>query len=311
MKNLLKFFAYPFVIVLSVSINAVLISFSAVPAVLFMDTISLIFYLFLGGIIINKINDKKIKIYSLIFTTIVMLAIGIILAIQMHSGSDTAVWISMIISPFSVSAAGIFENYYLKAVYLIAFVIGTVLPVLISYLASLVFGIEKKKLRFILTAVMILLCIGSAVRSAVGLVGIADESIYQDGEFYNAYYDINGNKYASAEEVPYYDRNGNVYYYTYNHPVDEYSEEWLFYVGEMTDENGKEYGIDDFYVYADGYIFMDKDNTVELRDDLADDVVTDWMYADSEGNTCARFIGVRYTNNGEPYFGMGDEYKNK
>lgn len=311
MKKLLKFSAYPLTVVLVAAVNAALFFLSTVVAISFMQMISLIIYVFIGGIILHKIKDSKIRNYSLIFTTILVLAGGIACAVGMYVSGDTAVWAGMIIFPLSTAFAGIFNEHDFNTVYLIAFVIGSVFPILISYLASLVFGIEKKKLKSVLIAVMALICVGSAVKGAVTISEFAKDSIYENGEFYNAYYDINGNKYESNEDVPYYDRDGNVYYQTYNHPVEEYSDEWYAYVGEMTDENGNEYNISDFYVYADGYVFMDKDNSVDIRDDLNEDTITDWAYVDSDGNICGQVLGVSYTRDGEPYFGMGDQYKTK
>lgn len=312
MKKALKFFAYPLVAVLAVAVNFLLFYISTVGAVSFMLTVSLVFYMFLGGIVLNKINDKKIRNSSLIFTSIVVfIAAVVVFALHVFQGNDTIEWISILVFPFSVFLRIIFVNFYSDVIYCIFLAVGALLPVLISYLASLVFGLEKKKLKYILIALMALCCAGSAVGGAVNIARIAKDSVYKDGDFYNAYYDINGNKYASNEEVPYYDREGNVYYQTYNHPVEDYSDEWFSYVGEITDENGNEYDISDFYVYADGYIFMDNDDTVELRDDIDEFTLTDWAYVDSEGNICGQLIGVSYTSEGEPYFGMGDEYKNK
>lgn len=311
MKKVLKFLAYPLLTALSTLVNFALIYFSSFAASSFLVPVSLIIYLFLGGIILNKINDKKTKNFSLLFTAIITLIGAIICAVQMHGGSDTAGWAGIIVFPFSCYISGLFINYYMQLIYLIAFVIGSVLPVLISYIASLIFGIKTKKLRYILIAVMVLACIGSAVKSAVNIKQIADNSIYKDGEFYHAYFDVNGNKYESYEDVLYYDKNGNVYYQTHNHSAEEYSDEGYSYISEMTDQNGNEYNIHDFYVYADGYIFMDKDNTVQMRNDLGADVITDWMYIDGNGNICSPLYGVYYSQNGEPYFGIGDEYKNK
>lgn len=312
MKKVLKFFAYPLSIMLSAAVNAALLALSSVAAVSFMQAASMLIYIFVCGIILSKIDDKKVKISSLIFTTILVLAGGIACAAAMSSGGDNAVWTGMIVFPFSTAAAGLFlQEHYLDTLYLTVFAVSSVLPVLISYLASLVFGLKKKKLKAVLIAVMVLICIGSSVSGIKTITEIAKDSIYEDGEFYNAFYDMNGNKYASNEEVPYYDRDGNVYYQTYNHPVEEYSDEWFSYVGEMTDENGNEYDVSDFYVYADGYIFMDKDDSVEIRDDINEDTITDWAYVDKDGNICGQVLGVSYTRDGEPYFGMGDEYKNK
>lgn len=312
MKKLLKFSAYPLTVVLAAAVNAALFFLSTVVAISFMQMISMIIYVFLGGIVLHKINDKKIRNYSLIFTTILVLAGGIACAVGMYVSGDTAVWAGMIIFPLSTAVTGLLAmNHYLDTLYLIIFAVSSVFPILISYLASLIFGIEKKKLKSVLIAVMALICVGSAVKGAVTISELGKDSIYENGEFYNAYYDINGNKYESNEDVPYYDKNGKVYYQTYNHPVEEYSDEWYAYVGEMTDENGNEYNISDFYVYADGYVFMDKDNSVDIRDDLNEDTITDWAYVDSDGNICGQVLGVSYTRDGEPYFGMGDKYKTK
>lgn len=313
MKKVLKFLAYPLVTVLAVAVNTALFILSTEVAVSFIKTVSLIIYIFLGGIILSKINNKKIRNYALIFTAFIMLAGAIVCATAMSGGSDTAVWTGIIVFPFLTAVAQILPGHYLDTIFLIAFVISAVLPVLISYIASRIFELEKKKLKAVLIAVMALICIGSAIQSAVNIFTIYndDGNFYNeyDGKLYNAYYDMNGKKYMSNEAVPYYDRDGKVYYQTYNHPVEEYSDEWYLYVGEMTDENGTEYDIEDFYVYADGYIFMDKDKTVKIRDDLPEDTVTDWEYVDSEGNICGSILGVSYMSNGEPYFGMGNEYK--
>lgn len=311
MKKILNFLAYPFVTVLAIAVNVGLFFLSVEVAVSFVQTASLIVYIFIGGIIVSKIKDKKIKIYSLIFTAFIMLAGAIACLAVMADGNDTAVWASVLAFPFSNSVTSIFYEHYLETIYMIAFAISAVLPVLISYIASKVFELKKKTIKAVLIAIMALICIGSAIQGAVTIFRVSGDSIYKHGEFYNAYYDMNGNKYESNEEVPYYDRNGKVYYYTYNHPDEEYTGELYSYSGEMTDENGKEYDIEKFYVYADGYIFMDEDKTVKFREDLPADTITDWTYVDSEGNICGMLIDVSYMSTGEPYFGMGNEYKTR
>ncbi len=312
MKKVLKILAYPLVAVSAVAVNILMFYVSTEGAVSFMNTVSLIFYMILGGIVLNKINDKKIRNLSLLFTAIIAaVAAGIIGAVHINEGGDTTEWIGMIVFPFSTFIRSIFVSNYSEVIYCIALAVGALFPVLISYFASLVFGLKKKTLKYILIVIMALYCLSSVVSSIITITSIAKDSIYEDGEFYNAYYDINGNKYGSNEDVPYYDREGNVYYQTYNHPVEDYSDEWYSYVGEMTDKDGNEYDISDFYVYVDGYIFMDKDNTVKIRDDIDENTITDWAYFDSDGNICGQLIGVSYTRDGEPYFGMGDKYKNK
>ena len=310
MKKALKFLAYPLVAVLATGVNVALFVLSTSLAISLIAPISLIIYMFLGGFVLYKNKSKKIKRVSLICTAGVLLAGAIADAAIMASGSDGGVWLSILAFPFSISLSYLLNNHYLQPIFMITFVICAVMPVLVSYIASKIFEIKKKTAKNILIGVMVLICIGSAVQGAIGISRTIKGSVYEDGDFYNAYFDMNGNKYASNEEVPYYDKNGKIYFQTYNHPPVEDSDDWA-YVGEMTDEDGKEYDIEKFYVYADGYIFMDTDNSVELREDLPDDVVTDWTWADGEGNICALLMGISYTSDGEPYSGMGDEYKTK
>lgn len=312
MKKVLKFSVYPLSFLISVAVNAALMAISSVVAVSFMQAASILIYIFLCGIILSKMDDKKIRISSLIFTTILVLAGGIACALAMHNFGDSAVWAGMIIFPFSAVITALFlQVNYSGVLYLVVFAVSSVLPILISYLASLVFKLKKKKLKSVLITIMVFVCIAFSVGGITKIIDIAADSVYKNGEFYNAYYDMNGNKYASNEEVPYYDRDGNVYYLTYNHPVEKYSDEWYTYVGEMTDKNGNEYDVSDFYVYADGYIFMDKDKSIKMRNDLTENVITDWTYVDKNGNICGQVLGVSYNRDGEPYFGMGNEYKNK
>ncbi|MDE6722735.1 MAG: hypothetical protein K2J55_00885 [Eubacterium sp.] len=314
MKKALKFLAYPFVTLLVIAVNVASFFLSVEVSVSFMRTISLILYIFLGGMVLNKIKDKKIKTYSLIFTALLMLAGAIACIIAIDALGDNGVWAGMILFPLSATAVYLLGDYIsITAIRVTALIISAVLPVLISFTASKIFGLKKKKLKIALIIIMALICIGSVIRSAVEIYNIYSDNFYNEynGQLYNAYYDVNGEKYMSNEAVPYYDRNGKVYYQTYNHPEKENSDQYLLYVGEMTDENGNEYDINDFYVYADGYIFMDENSTVTMRDDLPEDVTTDWIWMDSEGNICALVSGVSYTPSGEPYFGMGNEYKTR
>ncbi|MDE6111726.1 MAG: hypothetical protein K2F65_07405, partial [Eubacterium sp.] len=212
MKKVLKFLAYPLTAIFVTAVNAALFVLSTEFAVSFIQPVSLIFYIFLGGIVLSKIKDKTTKLGSVIFTALILLAAGIACAAIMSDGNDTAVWISIMAFPFSIPVASIFHEHYLDTIYLIAFVISTVLPVLVSYIVSKIFEMKKKPLKIVLIAVMAFICIGSAVQGALSIFSIAKDSIYENGVFYNAYYDINGNKYESNEEVPYYDKDGNVYY---------------------------------------------------------------------------------------------------
>lgn len=315
MKKVLQFLEMPLIIALQIAIGCLLFAFGNGAGLTFMIPIALIIYMFLGGYAFSKIESKKIKILSAVFTA-ALLILSFVILFAVSGYNDSTGFIVPLISPFANSFSYMFVNFeiveYLSLPYMIITAIGSAIPVLIILISSKIFNTENKKIKAALLVVMALICvieIGFGVRGAVSLY--EDSYVGEDGQLYNAYYDVNGNKYEDNADVPYYDTQGNVYYWTYDESIDPYSDENFLYCGELTDEQGNEYDIDKVYVNADGYIYIDEKDEMQLREDIPYEVDTEWSYMDKDGNIYASILSVSYMNDGTPYTGMGNEYRNK
>lgn len=315
MKKVLQFLAMPLIIALQITICCLLFAFGNGAGLTFMIPIALIIYMFLGGYAFSKIESKKIKILSAVFTA-ALLILSFVILFAVSGYNDSIGFIVPLISPFANSFSYMFVNFeiveYLSLPYMIITAIGSAIPVLIILISSKIFNTENKKIKAALLVVMALICvieIGFGIKGAVSLY--EDSYVGEDGQLYNAYYDVNGNKYEDNADVPYYDTQGNVYYWTYDESIDPYSDENFLYCGELTDEQGNEYDIDKVYVNADGYIYIDEKDEMQLREDIPYEVDTEWSYMDKDGNIYASILSVSYMNDGTPYTGMGNEYRNK
>lgn len=315
MKKVLQFLAMPLIIALQIAICCLLFDFGSGVGITFILPIALIIYMFLGGYAVSKIESKKIKISSSVFTA-VLLVLSFVILFAVSGYSDSTGFIAPLISPISNGVSVLFVSSgiieYLSLPYMIITTISSVIPVLIILISSKIFNTENKKIKAALLVVMALICvveIGFGIKGAVSLY--EDSCVGEDGQLYNAYYDVNGNKYEDNADVPYYDTQGNVYYWTYDESIDPYSDENFLYCGELTDEQGNEYDIDKVYVNSDGYIYIDENNELMYRGDIPDDADTDWCYKDKDGNIYSSILGVSYMNDGTPYTGMGNEYRNK
>lgn len=315
MKKVLQFLAMPLIIALQIAICCLLFAFGNGVGITFILPIALIIYMFLGGYAVSKIESKKIKISSSVFTA-VLLVLSFVILFAVSGYSDSTGFIVPLISPISNGVSVLFVSSgiieYLSLPYMIITTIGAVIPVLIILISYKIFNTENKKIKAALLAVMALICvveIGFGIKGAVSLY--EDSYVGEDGQLYNAYYDVNGNKYDDNADVPYYDTQGNVYYWTYDESIDPYSDENFLYCGELTDEQGNEYDIDKVYVNSDGYIYIDENDELMYRGDIPDDADTDWCYKDKDGNIYSSILGVSYMNDGTPYTGMGNEYRNK
>ena len=260
MKKVLQFLAMPLIIALQIAICCLLFAFGNGVGITFILPIALIIYMFLGGYAVSKIESKKIKISSSVFTA-VLLVLSFVILFAVSGYSDSTGFIVPLISPISNGVSVLFVSSgiieYLSLPYMIITTIGAVIPVLIILISSKIFNTENKKIKAALLAVMALICvveIGFGIKGAVSLY--EDSYVGEDGQLYNAYYDVNGNKYDDNADVPYYDTQGNVYYWTYDESIDPYSDENFLYCGELTDEQGNEYDIDKVYVNSDGYIYI-------------------------------------------------------
>lgn len=315
MKKVLQFLEMPLIIALQIAIGCLLFAFGNGAGLTFILPIALIIYMFPGGYAVSKIESKKIKILSSVFTA-ALLILSFVILFAVSEYNDSTGFIVPLISPISNGVSFLFVSWgiieYLSLPYMIITVIGSVIPVLIILISSKIFNTDNKKIKAGLLVVMALICvveIGFGIKGAVSLY--QDSYVGEDGQLYNAYYDVNGNKYEDNADVPYYDTQGNVYYWTYDESIDPYSDENFLYCGELTDEPGNEYDIDKVYVNSDGYIYIDEKDEMQLREDIPYEVDTEWSYMDKDGNIYASILSVSYMNDGTPYTGMGNEYRNK
>lgn len=315
MKKVLEFLAMPLVIVLQIVICCLLFAFGNGSGLMFILPVALIIYMFVGGFAVSKIDSKKIKISSAVFTA-VSLILSFVILFAVSGYNDSTGYIIPLISPLANSFSYIFLNLeiveYLSLPYMILTAIGSAISVFIILASSKIFNADNKKLKAALLVVMALICaveIGLGIKGAVSIY--EDSYIGEDGQLYNAYYDVNGNKYEDNADVPYYDTQGKVYYWTYDESIDTNLDENFLYCGELTDEQGNEYDLDKIYVNADGYIYIDEKEEIVIRDDIPDNVDTDWCYMDKDGNIYTSILSINYMDDGTPYTGMGNEYRNK
>lgn len=310
MKKVLQYLELPLInVVLTPIIIGLIFSLNIYIGVSVLYFVALIMYIFPAGILFSKIKDNKIRIISAIATVVLYFIVGIIMAIWSNN-SDTGDWASMITLPISSFLCNrLFQLGTVSSVFLILF---APLPVLISVGSAKVFATDKKWVKIVGAVCIIALVCGSAVSSGLGLNEMfnGDYSyVGDDGQVYNAYYDMNGVKYEDNRDVPYYDREGNVYYWTYDESVD--TQEHFWYCGEMTDAQGNTYDIECTYVDTEGYVVIDTDNSIEFRENLNFDVETDWCYIDKNGNIYASILGISYLSDGTPFTAVGDEYRDK
>jgi len=312
MKKILQYLGLPIVeVVLAPALIYLLFKIHINVALSIAQIVALIIYIFVAGFLFSKIKDKKIRIISALISVMLFIIVGIIVAIWSNN-SDTGAWAGMFALPLTYSlnafiASGSFISYILT-------VLLAPLPVLLSVGAGKVFIANKKPIK-IIGSILIIAIIGISIVHTV-------QSLYQtfngeysyvgdDGQIYNAYYDVNGIKYEDNSDVPYYDVDGKKYMWTYDETIDTDDEENFLYCGELTDEKGNTYDLDNIYVNADGYIFIDKDEKIDIRDDLPEDAMTDWCYCDNNGNIYMSIIGVTYLSDGTPFTAMGQEYRTK
>lgn len=305
----------PLVQLLAVAVSVVLMFCGAEIGIPFIIPVSLIIYIFLGGFLFSKIESKKIKILSAVFTA-VLLALSYTAAfIASKFNSDSAYFI-FLISPLSNAAIVLFPQSFLNGFdspfYEITATVLSVIPVVIMVVSAKIFNAKKKQKKKIILIILAVLCVVNFATGIKSMIEMLDDVyIGDDGGIYNAYFDVNGVKYEDDTDVPYYDTEGNVYYWTYDESIDINSDEYYSYIGELTDEQGKTYDIHKVYVNSNGYIFIDENDEIELRDDLPDGAETDWCYTDKDGNIYASILGVDYMSDGTVFTAFGDEYRNK
>jgi len=296
MKKFLQFMELPLLQVLAVLISCVLFAVGNSIGIILMSPILLILHIFLGGYLFYKIKDKKIRVFSALFTAFLLIASYVIIFIVAQSNMNV-MYAAIFISPLG-NLLPVAKLEYMSSAYMVAETICSVTPVILTVISAKIFSLEKKKIKTVLLVILAVLCavsLGTSIKSAV-----------EEGNT-TSYYDMNGVEYVDNSDVPYYDRQGTMYYWTY----DESKQDDFLYCGELTDERGNIYDIEKVFVDSDGYIFIDENDELEVRDDVPNDVMTGWNYKDKDGRIYTDILSVHYDSEGKPFTAMGDEYRDK
>ena len=314
MKKVIQFLEMPLIQLLVIAVSSVLTFCGGDIGIPFIIPGSLIIYIFLGGFLFSKIESKKIKVSSAIFTAVLLALSYLATFLVSNLYSDSTLYYESVISPLTIYIALFYPKSIMYNTYLYEIITAllSVIPVVIIVVSAKIFNAKNKKIKKILLILLAVLCVANFAVGIKAMIEMLDDVyIGDDGGIYNAYFDVNGVKYENDLEVPYYEAQGNVYYWTYDESIDVDSEEYYSYIGELTDEQGKTYDIHKVYVNSNGYIFIDKNDEIELRDDLPDGAETDWCYMDKDGNIYASILGVDYMGDGTVFTTFGDEYRNK
>lgn len=302
MKKLLSFFAYPVVMILSSVIFAFCINsyffYFSIP-------FELIFIVLIGGFILSKIEDKKIRIASTAFVSVLLAAASIAVTISLYLENTDAAYGFLVINPLALAISQIIYNdsWGNEILGVIYTVVCAFIP-FASLLASKLFKMEKGKIKNICFAVIAVAIVGLGVWQGVSSAN-ALKGMKMNGQI--LYFDVNGNSYEDDTDVPYYDIQGNKYYWT----TDGAESDDSLYCGELTDEKGNKHSLDNIYVNTEGYLYFDTNDSITDRSDIPDDVMTDWRYEDKEGNIYTSILSICYDTDGSTYVGMGNEYKTR
>lgn len=270
--------------------------------------LSVVVYGFLGGFLLSRIENKKLRITSIIFTAVLFVLLAIFTCYQCNV-SDMGAWYGYLFLP-----ATYFEYFQVNdsTVSEILLVLIAPAPVLVSVIFSKLYSVKAKWTKIVAIIIAVVLavsgsfCIGDVVkyRSEHGIDWLG-------GEQY-VYFDLYGNEYDSKSDVKYYDKNGNAY--TLKSTDSETEDGYSITLNCLVDEKGnKTYldGITEAYIGSDGYLYIYDFTYLDYRDDISDDEYTEWNWCDKNGNIYAEIGDVNYLKNGTPYVENGDEFKNK
>lgn len=142
---------------------------------------------------------------------------------------------------------------------------------------------DKKKIKsakkitvlaIIIYIVSFVLCIVS-VSTIIG-TEIASQVTDNGSLMFNNYYDINGNEYEKATDVPLFDKEGNKYV------IKKVSKgiNWYAYFDEL----GNQYELEDSYISKDGCFYYDNEHKLKYNGKI---ITTDTIFHDEQGNEYA------------------------
>lgn len=136
-------------------------------------------------------------------------------------------------------------------------------------------AIKSAKKITILAIIMYIVSFVLCVVSISAIIGTEFASQITDNGslIFNNYYDINGNEYEKATDVPLFDKEGNKYVIN-KAPT---GINWYAYF----DESGNQYEFEDSYISEDGYFYYDNEHKLKHNGRI---VTTDTIFYDESGN---------------------------
>lgn len=270
--------------------------------------LSVVVYGFLGGFLLSRIENKKIRIGSVVFTAVLFVLIGIITCYAC-SVSDMGECYGYIFLPATYFEYFQYNDSTLSQVLLVLIAPA---PVLVAVIFSKLYSVKLKwaKIVTVIIAVVIAIsgafCIGDVVKYR------SEHGIDWLGNGQNIYFDLHGNEYNKRSDVKYYEKDGTAY--TLEEVDGETEDGYAITENYLVDEKGNKThldGVTEAYIGADGYLYILDFMSVNYRDDISDDDYTEWEWCDKDGNIYAEIEYVSYTKNGTPYVENGNEFKYK
>jgi heme/copper-type cytochrome/quinol oxidase subunit 2 len=155
-----------------------------------------------------------------------------------------------------------------------------------------------------LTVLAIIIYVISVILCIVSFSTIIGTEIYSQVKdnsslmFNDSYYDINGNEYENATDVPLYDQDGNKYVIK---KVNE-SINWYAYFDEL----GNQYELEDSYISKDGCFYYDDEQKLEHKGKI---VTTDTIFYDEQGNEYVAIGQYAYFDNDGNIIHKFDKYE--
>ncbi len=147
MKKAIQFLEMPFIQILIAVLSLICLFSDSVVGLRIMPVAALIIYIFPGGFLFSKIESKKIRVSSAIFTAVLLILAHTAFMIA-DNYSDMAMYAAIMLSPFTTLISGlIFEKILVDAYvwYKVTLVVTSVFPVIVIVLSAKLYNLKKSK----------------------------------------------------------------------------------------------------------------------------------------------------------------------
>lgn len=158
MKKTKEFFILPFIQILSFAVCIFMYKIfgNGMPPDKLLLPVSLLINIFAGGYLFSKIEDRKIKFLSALFT---FFALEFIYILSPFDG-NIGVFLFNFMSPITLAVLKTFPQSILDCFAGTVFAeILTIIPIIIVVLSAEIFNIKKKRFKIILLSILSVICI--------------------------------------------------------------------------------------------------------------------------------------------------------